>query len=147
VSEAKTSLDSRVGDSESTFHRNCFACGAGNPDGLQLRFSTNGESNSATIVLDERFQGYEKIAQGGIVATILDTAMVQLLRHVLGGNPMTARLDIRFHNATPLRESLTVAAHIAGSRGKVHWATAEIVHGTTCCATAQGVFTILRNAK
>jgi acyl-coenzyme A thioesterase PaaI-like protein len=147
VSEAKPSLDPRMGDSESTFHRNCFACGVGNPDGLQLRFSTNGENNSAAIVLDERFQGYEDMAQGGIVATILDTAMVQLLRDIFGGNPMTARLDVRFHNATPLRKPLTVVARIAGRRGKVHWATAEIVQGTTCCATAQGVFTILRNTE
>jgi acyl-coenzyme A thioesterase PaaI-like protein len=147
MNEAMRILDPRVGDTESTFHWNCFACGAGNPDGLQMRFSTIGESNSATIVIDERFQGYENIVQGGIVATILDTAMVQLLRDVFGGNPMTAKLDVRFHNATPLRKPLTVAARITGRRGKVHWATAEIVQETTCCATAQGVFTILRNTE
>ncbi|HSQ75846.1 MAG TPA: hypothetical protein VLT13_09835 [Bacteroidota bacterium] len=129
------------------FHRRCFACGSENPHGLQVRCVTSGNTNSATITIDDRFQGYDNIAQGGIVATILDTAMVQLLRDLFGGNPMTARLDVRFLNETPLRTSLTVGARLTRSRADTHWVDASIAHGTVRCASAQGVFKIMADAE
>lgn len=129
------------------FHRKCFACGDENPDGLQMHFTTAGDSSTGTTVIDERFQGYDNIAQGGIVATILDTAMVHLLRDRLGGNPVTARLDIRYLNETPLRTLLTVTARLTGSRAHTHWVNAHIVCGATRCASAQGVFRIVEETE
>jgi acyl-coenzyme A thioesterase PaaI-like protein len=125
------------------FHRKCFACGAENSDGLRMQFTTSGNMNTGTVVIEERFQGYDHIAQGGIVATILDTAMVRLLHYLFGGNPMTGRLDVRYLTATPLHTSLTVNARVTNGRGKAYWAVAEILQGTTCCATARGTFKIL----
>jgi acyl-coenzyme A thioesterase PaaI-like protein len=125
------------------FHRKCFACGADNPDGLQMQFTASGDTNTGTIVIDERFQGYDNIAQGGIVATILDTAMVRLLHDRFGGNPMTGKLDIRYLAATPLHTPLIVTARVTKGRGNAYWAVAEILQGTTCCATARGTFKIL----
>ena len=125
------------------FHDKCFACGAANPDGLQVRCTTSGTTNRGTVVVDERFQGYDGIVQGGIVATILDTAMVQLLHDLHGGSPMTGRLDIRYLTATPLHTPLTVKARVINTRGEACWAVAEILQGTTLCATARGIFKIL----
>ena len=124
------------------FHRTCFACGPDNPDGLQIRFVTEGSTSTATIVIGKRFQGYEDIAQGGIVATILDTAMVQLLRDLFGGHPVTMRLDVRFLRETPVQTSLQAVARITRTRGTVHWVAAEILQGRTRYATAQGIFTM-----
>ena len=134
--------DARMAEETMTFHAKCFACGAENPDGLRMRLTTSGDTNTGTIVLDERFQGYDGIAQGGIVATILDTAMVQLLHDLHGGSPMTGRLDVRYLTATPLRTSLTVNARVSNGRGNTYWAGAEILQGTTCCATARATFKI-----
>jgi acyl-coenzyme A thioesterase PaaI-like protein len=124
------------------FHGSCFACGADNADGLHLQFTTTGKRNTGTLVIDARFQGYDNIAQGGIVATILDSAMVRLLHALHGGNPITGRLDIRYLAPTPLHKPLTVNASILNQRGDTFWAEAEILEGTTCCATAKGVFRI-----
>jgi acyl-coenzyme A thioesterase PaaI-like protein len=128
------------------FHRTCFACGADNPEGLQIRFETDGTASSAAIVIDERFQGYEGIAQGGIVATVLDTAMVQLLRSLFGGHPVTMRLDVRYHTETPVGTTLRAAARVTKSRGNIHWAAADILYGIVPCASAQGVFTMRHNS-
>ena len=130
----------------SAFHRTCFACGPDNPDGLQIRFVTDGNANRASIVIDGRFQGYEAIAQGGIVATILDTAMVQLLHDLFGGHPVTMRLDVRFLRETPVRTPLFAVARIIRSRRNVHWVAAEIHQGSMCCASALGTFTMRQNA-
>jgi acyl-coenzyme A thioesterase PaaI-like protein len=135
--------DSLADGEPAYFHRKCFACGRDNPDGLHLQFTTSGEANAGTMVIDERFQGYEGIAQGGIVATILDTAMVQLLHDLFGGNPMTGKLDIRYCSTTPLHTPLTVNARVTQRRGNTCWAAAEILSGTDCCATARGIFKIL----
>jgi acyl-coenzyme A thioesterase PaaI-like protein len=132
------------GDPEptSTFHRHCFACGTENPDGLRIRFMTHGTSSSGTVTIDRRFQGYDSIAQGGIVATVLDTAMVQLLRDLFGGNPMTARLDVRYFHDTPPQESLNVTTRLSQCRANTYWMESQILFGAIRCASAQGVFRI-----
>lgn len=113
-----------------------------NPDGLGIRLLTHGTSNSGTLSIDHRFQGYDNIAQGGVVATILDTAMVQLLRDLFGGSPKTARLDVRFFHDTPLQETLTITARLAHVRAKTYWVESQILHGAVRCASASGVFRI-----
>ena len=135
-------MDPREAGIVPAFHRTCFACGKDNPDGLQIRCVTEGSTNSATIVIGKRFQGYEAIAQGGIVATILDTAMVQLLHDLFGGHPVTMRLDVRFFKETPVETSIQAVARITRTRGSVHWVAAEILRGTTRYASAQGIFTM-----
>ncbi|MCW5897528.1 MAG: PaaI family thioesterase [Bacteroidetes bacterium] len=82
------------------------------------------------------------MTQGGIVATILDSAMVQLLHDLLGSSPVTARLDVRYLNTTPLRRPLTVKARMTKQRGNMCWAEAEIIEATDRCATASGVFRV-----
>jgi len=144
MNRVETMTDSLTDGETTSFHRKCFACGADNPAGLRVQCTTAGNSNTGTLVIDEPFQGYDYIAQGGIVATILDTAMVQLLHDLFGGNPMTGRLDVRYLTATPLHTLLTVNARLVKDRGNACWAVAEILQGTTCCATARGSFKILQ---
>ncbi len=107
-----------------------------------MQCTTSGDRTTGTIVIDERFQGYDGIAQGGILATILDSAMVRLLHDLFGGNPLTGRLDIRYLTPTPVHTSITVNARVTNSRKNAFWAQAEILQGTTRCATARGIFTI-----
>lgn len=125
-----------------TFHPVCFACGAGNPDGLRLRFVTADAVNTAGFVIDERFQGYPGIAQGGIVATILDTAMVQLLRDLHGGEPVTMKMEVRYMKETPVGRPLAASARILRRRNGIQWASAEIREGAELCAIATGIFTL-----
>lgn len=122
------------------FHHKCFACGAENTEGLRLQFVTSGTANTGTLVIGNSFQGYDGVAQGGIVATILDAAMVRLLHDVFGGSPVTGRLDVRYLSPTPLQTPVTVNAHVTNRRGDMYWAEAEILDGISRCATASGIF-------
>ncbi|HEV8547305.1 MAG TPA: hypothetical protein VGQ64_13500, partial [Candidatus Limnocylindrales bacterium] len=54
---------------------NCFACGALNTHGLHLELHVDGERCWTDLALPSRFQGWDEIAHGGIVATILDEVM------------------------------------------------------------------------
>ncbi|MBI3078225.1 MAG: PaaI family thioesterase, partial [Deltaproteobacteria bacterium] len=49
----------------------CFACGQENAYGLRLRFQLEGEDAVRTeFVPGERFQGWQGIVHGGILATL-----------------------------------------------------------------------------
>ena len=60
----------------------CFACGERNPDGLRLRIEYPSPGRCRIeFVPPKKFQGWQGILHGGIIATILDEAFA----HALGG--------------------------------------------------------------
>jgi ubiquinone/menaquinone biosynthesis C-methylase UbiE/acyl-coenzyme A thioesterase PaaI-like protein len=91
-------------------HRQCFACGPANPDGLKLHFEAAGvHAVVAHCTIDEKFQGYDGVVQGGIVSLLLDSAMTNCLFR-LGVKAMTARLNVRFRSPVQTRVPLVVTA-------------------------------------
>ena len=65
-------------DNEFRDDRVCFVCGEKNPAGLKLRLRTDpkrGES-AAEVTFAEDFQGWAGIVHGGLVATVLDEALI-----------------------------------------------------------------------
>ena len=79
----------------------CFACGELNEHGLHLVLHTDDERCWTDLALDPRFQGWDGIAHGGIVATILDEVMAWALigRDAWG---VTARMELAFRRPVPL---------------------------------------------
>ena len=53
----------------------CFACGTENPIGLNLQFFSVEGTVGTEITLDKVYEGWEGIAHGGIVSTLLDEVM------------------------------------------------------------------------
>jgi acyl-coenzyme A thioesterase PaaI-like protein len=125
------------------FHRDCFACGARNAAGLRLRFNTSGTTATGTVVIDARFRGYEGTAQGGVIATILDAAMVRLLHDLSGEDPLTGRLEVRYLSPTPVLKLVAVSAKITKARGRLYQAVATLREGSRRCATARGTFKVV----
>jgi acyl-coenzyme A thioesterase PaaI-like protein len=109
-----------------------------------MEFTTRGTTCTATMVVDQPFQGYRGIAQGGVVATMLDSAMVHLLHDLFESNPLTGRLNIRYLRTTPVGTPLVINAWLINRHGDVCGAEAEIVHGTQRCAVASGVFRLVQ---
>jgi len=73
----------------------CFVCGKANAHGLKLLFhSTNGTTFSE-FVLQNNFQGYKNIIHGGVIAAILDEAMIHAAT-AEGYSPVTAEITVRF---------------------------------------------------
>ncbi len=127
-------------------HRQCFACGPANPDGLGLRFEAAGtEGVIARCTLDEKFQGYDGVVQGGIVSLLLDSAMTNCLFR-LGIRAMTARLNVRFRSPVQTRIPLAVTASLlqreqpARRRKTIYALNAAIEQDGKECATATGTF-------
>lgn len=100
-------------------HTRCFACGAENKDGLGLAFSEDDDGGvAAECVVSDQYQGYRGVVQGGIFATILDSAMTNCLFYH-GIEAMTARLNIRFRKPVLVGVILKVNARLKGRSGRV----------------------------
>ena len=120
---------------------NCFACGSLNANGLQLDLHVEPGRCWTAFTLDRRFEGWEGIAHGGILCTILDEVMAWAL---VGEDNwgVTARMNVAFRR--PVEVGLTVRAEgwIAQARRRVVDTAARIVDAETGdeLATATGVY-------
>ena len=58
--------------------RTCFICGEKNPIGLKLRLRTDPErgESAADVTFPADFQGWSGIVHGGLVASVLDEALI-----------------------------------------------------------------------
>lgn len=105
----------------------CFGCGAANPEGLRLRFDVDAGRRAAEATFRPRpeHQGYTGVTHGGIIATLLDEAMLKLCWE-LGIPAVTARLEVELKRPVPVGEELRVRGWIVEDKGKVIKAEAEI---------------------
>ena len=99
-------LTGKKGQKENSLHKNCFACGANNGMGLGLKFYKHeGGTVFGKFFADPKYEGYSGIIHGGIVATLLDSAMTHCL--LMQGIPaLTGRLSIKY--STPIRTGTVV---------------------------------------
>ena len=128
-------------DNNAAFHTTCFACGIENKHGLHLEFKDGPDGCSCNVSIPPYFQSYEGVVHGGIVATVLDAAMVHSLRGQCGDAPVTCRLEVRYLRAVPPDENITVKACRKGKRGRIVLADAELLCSGICYARARGAFT------
>jgi acyl-coenzyme A thioesterase PaaI-like protein len=99
-------LTGQNGQEEVNLHSNCFACGSNNGMGLRLKFYSHEDGTvSADFLADSKYEGYPGIIHGGIIATLLDSAMTHCLlsRDIPG---LTGRLSIKY--SSPIRTGTVV---------------------------------------
>jgi len=91
---------------ENDFHQNCFACGPTNGAGLRLKFHKEEDGSVfGDFLADTKFESYSGIVHGGIIATLLDSAITHCL--FLKGIPaVTGRLSIKY--SIPIRTGSVV---------------------------------------
>ncbi len=122
----------------------CFVCGRENPAGLNLDFSFVDGRASAEFILRKSFQGYKDIVHGGVIAAILDEAMIKAAL-AQGIHAVTAAIAVRFTNPLLAGEKGTVEAEITKSGRKLIEAAASIrVAGSRMIAGGKGKLLIVR---
>jgi acyl-coenzyme A thioesterase PaaI-like protein len=109
---------------------NCFACGSLNANGLQLDLHIDGERCWTTIELAGRFQGWDGIAHGGIVCTLLDEVMAwSLVDHDNWG--LTARLTVTFKRPVPLETPVRAEGWVTLARRRLISTAGRLVEPAT----------------
>jgi acyl dehydratase len=120
---------------------NCFACGTLNAHGLHLELHVDGERCWTDLALPSSFQGWDEIAHGGIVATILDEVMAwSLVDHDNWG--LTARLTIDFKRPVPLDRPIHAEGWVTDVRRRLITTAGRIVDSATdeLLATAEATY-------
>ena len=113
----------------------CFACGTENPIGLNLQFYRQGDAVCSDVVLGDHYQGWDHMAHGGIISTMLDEVMawsviyfrrvfsvtrkmeLKYVRPVLTGRPITVRG--RILDGSDHRQKVKAKGEIRDDAGKL----------------------------
>jgi acyl-coenzyme A thioesterase PaaI-like protein len=119
----------------------CFACGTLNTQGMGLVLHVEADRAWTELELAPRFQGWDGIAHGGILCTILDEVMAWSLAGADNWG-MTARMSVDFRKPVPLEIPLRAEGWITRSRRRIIETQGQIVDRNTSqvLATATGVY-------
>lgn len=121
-------------------HR-CFACGELNEGGLHLAIHTDPTGSWTETTLESRFQGWEAVAHGGIVCTLLDEVMAWA---VIGRGTwgVTARLNVTFRRPIPVGRPIRAEGWVMEENRRVHRAEGRVVDAESgeVLASAESTF-------
>ena len=120
---------------------NCFACGTLNAHGLGLVLHVEQGHSWTELSLDRAFEGWEGIAHGGIICTILDEVMAWALVGTDNWG-VTARMNVNFHRPVPVGRHIRAEGSVATMRRKIVETTARLVdvESGEVLATATGTY-------
>jgi uncharacterized protein (TIGR00369 family) len=134
--------DVRIGGSRIVLEpHNCFACGSLNTHGIQLELHAGDGRCWTELELDRRFEGWEGIAHGGIVTTILDEVMAwALVENDSWG--LTARMQVEFKRPVPIGRRIRGEGRVVDVRRRIVRAEGVLLDAVdgTVLATAEGTF-------
>lgn len=119
----------------------CFACGQLNVHGLHLELHVADDTCWTEIALRPEFQGWEGIAHGGIIATILDEVMAWALASADAWG-YTARMTIEYRRPVPVGASIRGEGRVVSRRRRLLGTSGRLVDPATgeVFATAEGLY-------
>jgi len=96
----------------------CFACGKLNRHGLQLDIRKTASGVEVDYSFPERFQGWQDVVHGGLVATVLDELMVWACT-AAGRTTVTAELTVRFRRPLKVGQQFHGRGRVVADRGRL----------------------------
>ncbi|HKI50166.1 MAG TPA: PaaI family thioesterase [Desulfobacteria bacterium] len=95
----------------------CFACGTDNPIGLNMQFYRMDDMVCSDITLGRNHEGWENMAHGGIISTLLDEVMSWTVMVFKRTFLVTRKMDIKYIKPVPLGAPLTARGKILNETG------------------------------
>ncbi len=96
----------------------CFGCSPANPRGLRLRFWRSEQGCFTRYAIPEHLCGFDKVAHGGIIATLLDEVSAWTVIACLGRLGVTREISIRYLRPVPTGIELKVAGQVISHDGR-----------------------------
>lgn len=90
----------------------CFACGTANPIGLNLEFYRSGDSVCSDVTLGKYHEGWENMAHGGIISTLLDEVMSWTILYFRRLFFVTRKMEVKYVKPVLIGTPLTVKGRI-----------------------------------
>lgn len=121
-------------------HPHCFACGDKRTGGLHLAFRVLSDGGvAADWLCPAEFQGFDGLLHGGLIATLMDGAMVHAL-FARGVVARTAGLRVRYRQPVRAGHPAHVVARFCSRTGPLYCLQAEVCQEGAVRASAQGKF-------
>jgi uncharacterized protein (TIGR00369 family) len=125
-------------------HPHCIACSPEGKTGLGLDFHEVGDGSvRATFDCAAVFEGYPGYLHGGIISTILDSAMTNCL-FAQGHQAVTAELSVKFHAPVALQRVALAEAHATRNLFPLFVMEASLSQDGQTKATAMAKFIVPR---
>ena len=127
----------------------CFACGTNNPIGLKLDFYRQGSSICSDVILSRNHVGWQNMAHGGIISTLLDEVMSWTVIYFKKVFSVTRQIQVRYLRPVPVEVPVTVKGTIT-SDSKARSCQAEAIlldSKGKILAKGKGEFVILSEEK
>lgn len=101
--------------------RGCLACGRDNPHGIHLNLSVDDATGivTAQFIAADHHMGFEGIVHGGLLATVLDEAMVWAATWSGKRFCVCGELNVRFRRSVQIGQPLNVEAKITSTRSRL----------------------------
>src|SRR5579864_6761372 len=99
----------------------CLVCGRDNPHGLHLSFRVDTETGIVSAEFTPRPEhiGFEGIIHGGLLATVLDEAMVWAATWAGKRFCVCGEMNVRFRHPVPVGDPLHAEAKVTSVRSRL----------------------------
>ena len=125
-------------------HPRCMACSPHSKSGLHLDFQDAGAGKvRATFDCSAAFEGYPGHLHGGVISTILDSAMVNCL-FAQGHRAVTAELSVKFRAPVALNRVAITEARTTRDLFPLFLMEASLVQDGQIKATATAKFIVTK---
>jgi acyl-coenzyme A thioesterase PaaI-like protein len=121
----------------------CVVCGRGNPHGMKLFLHVDDATGHVRCDFIPRAEhiGFEGIIHGGVLATVLDEAMVWAATWRGRRFCVCGELTVRYRQSVHVGQSLIISAQVDFSRPKLVETSAKILDAAnSLIATANGKY-------
>ncbi len=115
-------------DNEFRDDRVCFVCGEKNPVGLKLRLRTDPERGEsvAEVTFPGHFQGWAGIVHGGLLATVLDEAMIYAAG-AKGLKCVTGEITVRYVKPASTGVAYSLKGRFVEDKGRIVLAESALI--------------------
>ena len=126
----------------------CFACGTANPIGLHLNFYRLDDWICSEITLSREYEGWENMAHGGIISTLLDEVMSWTLIYFKRAFFVTRKMQIKYVRPVPVGEPLFVRGRIIKDGSQLVKVRGDVLDGENRLLTrSEGEFAMVSEDK
>ncbi len=105
----------------------CFACGKNNPIGFHLEIKEEGDGVKAIWQMKKEYEGYQDVAHGGIIATLLDEMCAWACRKK-GYLALTGELKVRLKKPVLVGETVQITGRIIEKKRNLIICRSEMIN-------------------
>ncbi|MBD3234302.1 MAG: PaaI family thioesterase [candidate division Zixibacteria bacterium] len=108
------------------YFRHCIACGPENPIGFNIKFYKGDGFVYGKTIIDDRFEGYENIAHGGVLSILLDEVMAKAL-FAADIVAVTMEINVKFRREVLVGQQLTLKGFLTDVKRKVAFTHGKVL--------------------